>query len=187
MVFCSLYGFFVMVTWLPVYLEEARGIARADTGFITSLVAWTSVPAGLFFGWLSDRLGARRPVILTLVPLATASILLMLGSTGTTVLVIALIMYGLTGKLATDPMLIALVADNVDKRVLSTAFGLFNFVGMSSAILAPYITGFLRDSTDSWAIGFYVAAGLLAIGWVAVLFIREDKDAIRAAQQTQPA
>lgn len=39
LVFCSLYGFFVMCTWLPVYLEEVRGIARSDTGFVSSLVA----------------------------------------------------------------------------------------------------------------------------------------------------
>ena len=64
LVFCSLYGFFVMCTWLPVYLEEVRGIARSDTGFVSSLVAWTSIPAALLYGYISDKIGKRRPVVL---------------------------------------------------------------------------------------------------------------------------
>ena len=78
LVFCSLYGFFVMCTWLPVYLEEVRGIARSDTGFVSSLVAWTSIPAALLYGYISDKIGKRRPVVLCLLPLAACSILLML-------------------------------------------------------------------------------------------------------------
>ncbi|PMC11622.1 MFS transporter, partial [Klebsiella aerogenes] len=42
MVFCSLFGFFVILTWLPYYLQNERGIAGSETGFISSLVAWIS-------------------------------------------------------------------------------------------------------------------------------------------------
>lgn len=34
MVFCSLFGFFVILTWLPYYLQSERGIAGSETGFI---------------------------------------------------------------------------------------------------------------------------------------------------------
>jgi len=46
---------------------------------------------------------------------------------------------------------------------------------MSSAIIAPYATGLLRDITGSWNSGFYVAVGLLILGIVAVLCIKKKK------------
>ena len=175
LVFCSLYGFFVMCTWLPVYLEEVRQISRSDTGFVSSLVAWTSIPAALLYGYISDKIGKRRPVILCLLPLAALSIVLLLLTESRTLMVTALVCYGFFGKLATDPLAIALIADNTPRNQLSTAFGIFNFVGMSSAIVAPYATGLLRDITGSWNSGFYVAVALLLIGVVVVLCIDEKK------------
>ena len=175
LVFCSLYGFFVMCTWLPVYLEEVRQISRSDTGFVSSLVAWTSIPAALLYGYISDKIGKRRPVILCLLPLAACSIALLLLTESRTLMIVALVCYGFFGKLATDPLAIALIADNTPRNQLSTAFGIFNFVGMSSAIVAPYATGLLRDITGSWNSGFYVAVALLLTGIVVVLCIDERK------------
>lgn len=175
LVFCSLYGFFVMVTWLPVYLEEVRGIARSSTGFVSSLVAWTSIPAALLYGFISDKINKRRPLIFLLLPLAASSIILLMTTNSQELMIASLVCYGLFGKLATDPLLIALVADNAPRNQLSTAFGIFNFVGMCSAIVAPYATGWLRDISGSWNSGFYVSVGLLIIGVIATLCISEKK------------
>ncbi|XBY08224.1 hypothetical protein ABR759_00605 [Escherichia coli] len=70
--------------------------------------------------------------------------------------IVALCVYGLVGKLALDPVLVALVADSVDETNYSTAFGLFNFIGMSSSILAPIIAGAARDITGSLASSFFM-------------------------------
>ena len=127
------------------------------------------------YGYISDKIGKRRPVILCLLPLAALSIVLLLLTESRTLMVTALVCYGFFGKLATDPLAIALIADNTPRNQLSTAFGIFNFVGMSSAIVAPYATGLLRDITGSWNSGFYVAVALLLIGVVVVLCIDEKK------------
>src|SRR5690554_4562213 len=57
--FCSLYGFFVILTWLPYYLQTARGYDGMAVGWISSLVPWMAVPGGLIASWLSDRLRLR--------------------------------------------------------------------------------------------------------------------------------
>lgn len=175
MVFCSLFGFFVILTWLPYYLQSERGIAGGETGFISSLVAWISIPGALLFSSLSDKLGKRKPLILFLVPVAIISMLSIIWMPNMTGVIIALCVYGLVGKLALDPVLVALVADSVDENNYSTAFGLFNFIGMSSSILAPIIAGAARDITGSLASSFYVSAILLGIGLVAMLFLKEKR------------
>ncbi len=91
------------------------------------------------------------------------------------ILYASLILYGIVGKISLNPVLVALVANNAPKQAYSTAFSVYNFIGMSSSILAPYVTGYLSDLTGSMATGFYLAAALLIVGFVAMLFVREDK------------
>lgn len=176
LVFCSIYGFFVMITWLPTYLQEVRDVPQSSTGFVSSLTAWTSIPSALIIAFLSDRLGRRKPLLLVVFPLAIASILLLMFAPSMPLVIVALVLYGLFGKLATDPLLIALCGTNSPKAITATAFGMFNFIGMSSSILAPYITGFLVDATGDWNTGFYLAIGLLVVAIIATLGLRETPE-----------
>ncbi|QLK85786.1 MFS transporter [Staphylococcus sp. 17KM0847] len=178
-IFCSIYGFFMIITWLPYYLESERGINGAQVAFVASLVPWAAIPGSLFFSWLSDKLGRRKPVLMIMLPLAfvfTASIVFF---DNLAILYIALIGYGIVGKISTNPVLIAVVADNAPRNALGTSFSVYNFIGMSASILAPYITGFLTDLTGSMAVGFYLAALLLIVGFVASLMLREKGKTVR--------
>jgi len=74
MVFCSLFGFFMILTWLPYYLQTERGIPTKEIGNIASLVAWVSIPGGLLFARISDKLGKRRLLVMILVPIAALSL-----------------------------------------------------------------------------------------------------------------
>ena len=156
------------------YLETARGISGSSVAFVSSLVPWASIPGMLFFGWLSDKLGKQRPVLLVMVPLAFLSTISIVLFEQMWVLYVALIVYGIVGKLSTNPVLIAVVANNAPRVGLATSFGIYNFIGMSASILAPYITGFITDTTGNLDMGFYLAGALLVIGIIAVFFIDES-------------
>ncbi|MEN3929918.1 MFS transporter [Microvirga sp. W0021] len=173
MEFCSLYGFFVLLTWLPYYLQTERGIPGSEIGFISSLIAWMSIPGALLFSVLSDRWGRRAPFAYFMVPIAAVAMVAVVYTTSMTGLVIALVIYGLFGKLAIDPVLLSFVADNTPKENYSTVFGCYNFVGMSSSIIASTLTGLIADHTGSLVPNFYIAAGLLMLGLIAMLFVKE--------------
>jgi len=173
-IFCAIYAFFVVVTWIPYYLEHARGIAGTEVAVVSSLVPWAAIPASIFFSWVADRMGKRRPVLLVMLPLSIIATVSIVAFDSMWVLYAALIGYGIFGKISTNPVLVAVIADNAPKHSLGTAFGLYNFFGMCGSILAPYITGWLTDITGSLNAGFYFAAILLAIGTISVLFIKED-------------
>lgn len=172
--FCSLYGFFVILTWLPYYLQTARGYDGMAVGWVSSLVPWMAVPGGLFASWLSDRLQLRREVGLWMLPVAGLSLAAIPFIESHVGLVIALLLYGMAGKLALDPVVIALVADITDRSAYGTVFGALNFAGMSSSIAAPYLTGLLADKTGSLDFGFYFAAALIAVGFVALALVKRQ-------------
>jgi MFS family permease len=173
MVFCSLFGFFMILTWLPYFLQTERGIPAKEIGNITSLVAWVSIPAGLVFARISDRLGRRKPLVAGLVPIAAASLVSIAFLHDVNQVITAICVYGFFGKLALDPVLIAAVADNAPKESYGTAYGIFNFVGMSSSILAPTIAGVISDATGSLAANFYISAAVLLVGMVGMMFLKE--------------
>ena len=174
MVFCSLYGFFMILTWLPQYLQVERGFQGSDVGFISSLIPWASIPGALLFGYLNDKMGRSKPLIFILVPLAALSIFSVVYIKSIPFMIVALIIYGLTGKLALDPVLISYVSKNAPQEGYSTVFGLYNFIGMSSSIIAPYVTGYLTDETGSMQSGFFLAMILLFVGFIAMLFAKEE-------------
>lgn len=174
MVFCSLFGFFVIQTWLPYYLQNERGVAAGQVGFVSSLVAWASIPGALIFSRMSDKLRRRKLFIGLLVVLALLSIMGCVYFEEYSLMITCLVVYGLTGKLALDPILVASVADNASSGNRGTIFSVYNFVGMSSSIVAPYIAGFLSDSTGSLSSAFYLSGGLLLIGLITILVVFKD-------------
>ncbi|MFC0673906.1 MFS transporter [Brachybacterium hainanense] len=164
MLFAGVYAFFVMVTWLPTFLSTQWGMEPGRAGTIASLPFWIAVPAGILVGFLSDRLGHRRAFVAVLAPAAVLTILV-LGWTGSeAVLIGAIVLYGAVGKLALDPVLISTVADHVDNASRSTAYGLYNCIGMGAAVLSPPLSGLLVDAGGSYRSAFALAASLLVLG-----------------------
>jgi MFS family permease len=172
--FCSLYGFFVILTWLPYYLHTVRHEPNSVTGIVSSLVPWASIPGALLVSYLSDRMRHRRLFSLVMLPVAALAIFFIPIAQTRVELFGALILYGLIGKLALDPILVAYVADRVPVSAYSRAYAILNFAGMSSSILAPFITGFLADRSGSLNAGFYLATALLLVGTLCMAFTQPE-------------
>ncbi|MFQ1007452.1 MFS transporter [Gilliamella apicola] len=176
-IFCSIYGFFVIITWLPNYLEVEKGMNKIEASQIASIVPWISIIGTILCSYISDKLGRRKPVILFMMPLSLIAIFSIVYCHSYIELIAVLVLYGFIGKISLNPVLIALVADNAPKVSLSTAFGLYNFFGMTASICAPYFTGLIADKTGSLNSGFYLAAVITMVGITAMLFVRERQTA----------
>ena len=164
----------MILTWLPSFLIVERGFEGGSVGFISSLVPWFSIPGALFFAYMKDKVGSTKKLVLFLMPLAAISVILIALVQDKTLLISGLILYGVTGKLALDPILISYVNEFAPLGGLSTTLSAYNFIGMSGSILAPYLTGFLADIQGSMQIGFYLAAGLLIVGMFVFLLVAQD-------------
>ncbi|WP_053365760.1 MFS transporter [Bacillus sp. FJAT-27245] len=172
--FCSIYGFTVIVTWLPKFLETERGFRGSQVGLISALVPLASIPGALIASYISDRLGRKKPFAFLLIPIAAIALWATVYVHSTALLITALVVYGFFGKIALDPLLIASVSENVHQSAYGVAFSLYNFIGMISSIIAPWFVGFLADKTGSMATGFYSAVIVLAVGLVLMMFFKEE-------------
>lgn len=172
--FCSIYGFTVVVTWLPKFLETERGFHGSQVGLISALVPLASIPGALVASYISDRLGRKKPFAFVLIPIAAVALWATVYVHSTALLITALLVYGLFGKIALDPILIASVSENVRQSAYGVAFSLYNFIGMISSVIAPWFVGFLADKTGSMTAGLYSAVIVLGVGLVIMMFFKED-------------
>lgn len=175
LIFCSLYGFFGMLTWLPYYLQSSRGLEASETGIIASLVPWASIPGAIFFGYMSDRIQNKKGLIVSLSVAGALCQFFIPYTNSYAWLLVGLVVYGLIGKLALDPILISYIASITPSTMYSKVYGFFNFSGMLSSIFAPYITGYYADRSGSMELGFYLSGGLLLIGALLFLFTGRQK------------
>jgi len=163
--FTTCYAYYMIVTWLPKFLETERAIKGGMIGITVSMIAVTAVPGALYFARMSDKKRDKKAAIILFLEIA-AFILIAVSMfvPDTTSLVIVLLLYGFLGKMAVDPVLISYVSDQADKKTMATTLGTFNFFGMSSSVVAPALTGYIIDKTGSGVWGFYLGAILLFIG-----------------------
>lgn len=163
--FTTCYAYYMIVTWLPKFLEAERAIKGGMIGLTVSMIAVTAVPGALYFARMSDKKRDKKASIILFLEIA-AFILIAVSMfvPDTTSLVVVLLLYGFLGKMAVDPVLISYVSDQADKKTMATTLGTFNFFGMSSSVVAPALTGYIIDKTGSGVWGFYLGAILLLIG-----------------------
>ena len=178
MLFASIYGQITMLTWLPLFLTTYRHVSGSNVGWIASIVPVIAVPSALIFARLNDKITNARRLLLILVPISSLSLVTGMTSNSHIVLVVSLIVYGMTGKMTIDPILLYTVKKNAPDKQLATTFGVYNFFGMIASILAPTIMGFLMDLTGSMVTGFYLSAILLLVGVVMFSLIMPEKRSV---------
>lgn len=171
--FTALYGFWVAITWGPTFLKVERGFSLGAAGFFTGLIAVCAIPASMFWGRLADRVG-RKQVAVFVLP-ASAIVLLLLSVLENHMAIIAtLALFGMLSNTAIVPSMLAWSADIVEKRhpgLTGVSVGIFNASIMLSAVVAPVISGFLRDRTSSLSAALIAASILMLAGTALMLTI----------------
>jgi MFS family permease len=171
--FTALYGFWVAMTWGPTFLKLERGFSLGEAGLYTGLVALTALPAGLVWGRLSDRFG-RKPVALLVLPAAALTLGVLSQVTSPPAIVAALLAFGLFSNSAFTPIMVAWTGDIVSRRypgLMGAAVGVFNCVIMSAAIVAPTVSGYLRDATGSLVPAMLAGSALVLCGSALLLLL----------------
>jgi MFS family permease len=179
MYFTQAYGFYFNITWLPTYLEKARGFSSTQLGLLAGLPLILSAVADLAGGVASDRatraFGHRMGRCgIGFVSLAIAAAALIASAT---------VEDGITAAL-----LIAL-AGAADSFLLGSAWGVcldiagphaglvtgaMNTAGQLGAVLSPIILPYLlkdQQRPEDWALPLYLAGGLYLAGAICWLFV----------------
>ena len=175
----NMYNHWFLATWVPTVMVEV-GLGELGTASMyASLFGFSAVPGLLLLGALSDKMAKRGMGRKALISIAFASVTFLTilaafaveARASTSVMALLMVLEGLFiwGFYAVTYSLTSTIAPPLG---YGTVFGLINAVGFTSSIVAPWLTGMIRDTTGSFALCFYTAALPPALGCLFALFIR---------------
>jgi MFS transporter, ACS family, glucarate transporter len=174
--FCSQWGQYFFIAWMPVYLQEGRHFSENDMKMSISYFFIIGIAGVLSAGFLSDwlvklkglRFGRRFLGTLAL-SMLTLSFLIAAVTSNNTVVVISLFI----GQLFYSFIPIVFFSTCVDiggDRV-GTVAGIMNFFGQTGAFFLAIVFGRIVDITHSFNAPLFVVAGVLFAGSVFWLFV----------------
>ncbi|HEY6104206.1 MAG TPA: MFS transporter [bacterium] len=167
---------FAMRSWLPAFLTSlwvAQGLsltaATARGASFASAVLLASGLSNATGGWLSDRLGRVRTIVVVLTASGLCSVLIgWTAPLGLAVVLILAIVYGLLVT-AESSTLSTAVAESADPDALGTTMAVQSSLGFLVTAISPPLFGSILDATGGdwgWAfasLGLAAIVGVLAV------------------------
>jgi MFS family permease len=176
--FCSNYAFYLVLSWLPLYLVKSQGYSIAAMAQLGGLVYTLSMLVCLGAGWIADRLISRGAELnrVRMTMICTSHFLWFLcmiacgiGNNATAVvgLLVSSVAAGLGGF-----NLYVIGQTLAGPRAAGRWVGIQNSVGNVAGIVAPPITGALIDASGGYVSAFLMAGVVALVGafsWMLVV------------------
>ncbi|MBW1781783.1 MAG: MFS transporter [Deltaproteobacteria bacterium] len=181
--FTLLYAYWLLATWMPsIYLEI--GILGITTSSILSgILGLVGLPGLFITGTLSDtfsRRGLGRKWFVAASALIWALLMFAMayavGIRSSSALITVLYLSSGFFAFGVWPAYYALLGELAPREIVGTTFGLANLIGFLSSWVAPFFTGWVKDTTGSFSGGLYVASFVLAGGTLLILAVKTPKE-----------
>ncbi len=179
--FCNNWSLYVLLSWLPTFVNQGLGVDYAAVGWITMIPHVASFVFLNVAGTIADRLVSSgmavskvRKVMQTIGFGGIATALMIVGEVESVWMAIAIMATGnalgafVTGGFAVNHMDIA-------PRHAGTLMGITNTAGTIPGIIGVYVSGLILDLTGSWALVFQVAAGVTLFGLIFFLLFSSSR------------
>jgi MFS family permease len=183
------YTVWVYLTWLPSYLQTARGFSLSQTGWLAGLPFLCGVVGVLAGGILSGKLIKRggptvtaRKIPIVGGALLAAAAVLPVAYVENTALAIVLLSVGYFAAQVPIGVLWTLASDIAETNQVASLGAIQNFGGFLGAAVAPVVTGFILNETGgNYTLVFLIGGALLIVGALSYgIFVKDRRTAIPA-------
>lgn len=176
--FCLGYTWYFLVTWLPGYLEDARGFSKERMAVFGSLPFWAMAVTSISSGWLADAWIARgasvtavRKGFLIAGFLLCAACLIAVAFVPGDVACVALLVAACASLGLYSSNAWAVTQTLAGPRASGRWSGVKNAVGNFGGVASPAVTGWIVKETGSYVLAFAVAGLMLVIGVFAYVLL----------------
>lgn len=176
--FCLGYTWYFLVSWLPGYLEDARGFSKKDMAFFGSIPFWAMAATSVVSGWLADAWIARggsptlvRKTFLLLGFLLCAACLSLVAVVKSDRMSVAMLTAACASLGLYSSNAWAVTQTLAGPLASGRWSGVKNAVGNLGGVASPALTGWIVEETGSYLWAFGVAAGVLFVGMFAYVLL----------------
>ena len=175
--FCHFYGFYFYITWLPTYLQEARGVDITRSALLSGFPLLMAALGSLAGGWATSalilRFDARRArKMVCYVSYAGAAILMVLAIQAESVIAAMALMSLSSFSVELSVPAAWTSAMDLGGRHVGAVSGAMNTIGQLGGVIAPAVVGFIaQGGKQGWSAALYTAAAVYAIGFFCWLLL----------------
>lgn len=169
----AVYSVYLYLSWLPNYLQTARGLSMVNSGLFTAVPFFVGALIIIATNWIGDRMltpqtmreGARRNVVVTCLLLGGLGLLIPFVDSLALVVILTIfpISFGNTATATNAALCNDLLRSRADA---GRAFAFMVLGGNIFGLLAPIVTGYIVQITGSFSSAFVLAGALSLIGAV---------------------
>ena len=178
-------GLYVVGFWGPLMLSQFH-LSITRIGTLNLIPGAVAVVVMVLWGWSSDRSGERvwHTAIACLV---SAAGLFYGGVAGSVAGVVVALTLATVGVNATKGPIWSLPTLFLTGPAAAAGIAAINAVGNIGGFAGPYLMGYLKDLTGSYAGGLYFSGATLVVSAVAVLFLKwaQGRSALAVARAGQ--
>jgi MFS family permease len=154
---------------LKLLLTKNLMWSQSDAFNLLSVVAASSLVGRLGSGWLADRIGPKRVMLIIYLLVACATSILVFNPTGSGLYVFAVVFgLGLGGEYLIIPLM---AAELFGTQILGRVMGIVLAADGIAEATFPILAGHLRDTTGSYTMSWQVLTGLAAAGAVCIMLL----------------
>lgn len=164
-------GFLIYFTFFQKRLTSDLGYSAAEAGYFFLLLGLAGLAGGALWGSVSDRIGRKRAVALTLMVCGVSAILFA-ATPAAFPLAVSAVLFGSAGPAV--PGLIGVACSERFGAVLASAsLGFVTILVGLGQTFGPYIGGVLDDVFSGLGPTYYFSGGVFILGAVGALALRE--------------
>lgn len=178
-------SYLLALTFLTARLEDDAGFTEAAASSVFAATGLAGIVGGVVLGWLTDRLGPRRVLVIGFSGIALAGLAILTG--------VVPVVYGgslLLGMMFSGvPSVIAVyIVQHSDSATYGPRYAVATLAFGVAQVSAPQLGGFIADVTGSFTLVFVLSATTAALGAAAAWRLPRTSPTItneRAAEPTE--
>lgn len=165
---------FGTVFWLPQIIKNFGGLSNVQVGLLSTVPYVLACAAMIAWGYHSDHVGDRKWHLFTSAVTGAVGLVFSAVVANPTASFVGLCVAAV-GIWSMFGVFWAMPADFLSGKAAAGGLALINSFGTLGGFVGPYLFGFVRGSTGSFAAGLYVLAGAAVVAGVLALFLRNEQ------------
>ncbi len=168
-------GFLGFIIWLPSVLHQDASLSQATIGWLSALPFAAAIVAMQVLTRWSDRTGDRRSFAAWPLLICGGTLLVAAMSYAANGLATNMALLTLAGAMlyGSQPVLWSIPGDIVPRHLAGAVSGVINGVGVLGAFVGPFVVGYVRTRSNSFAMGLGVLGACLLLAGALITLIRE--------------
>jgi len=165
----------VLMTWLPQFLIDARGLSYMDVGIVSSAGNIMGIPGCILIALISDRLRKRKLPLVAFSALSALFVaLLLVSGPDTPIIVYAVLVGGIGFCQSIWVLFFPMIGETLPHETSGIAQGLVNGIGtLGFSIMSP-IYGALVDATGGYGPSNTIVLGVSVLTTLMFIFFTTE-------------